>query len=129
MRRNGVNAASVPGMATQQSPRTKPKPSQCTVLFDSFQGILGAARVETAVLANQRAKQELVGSQHKPDRMLGNHPRNLYQWASSERRSVSLSVSVAGRRHSTTTSIACNSLCIVRKLSRITRLIRFRATA
>ena len=64
-------AARIPGMATQDPTSAQVGASERTVQANAFRGVLGTGRVEAAVRAEQRRKEQLIQpdqeQQHRPD--------------------------------------------------------------
>ena len=116
-------------MTAQQPLEPEPGAAQHAMLFHRLDRILRTARIEAAMLPEQRAEKQLVGPQQQPDQTSCSHRQMRFQCASNEARSDGLSALVAARRHNTTTSTSGKRSRTCRKLSRITRLIRLRATA
>lgn len=124
-----IDATGMPRVAPQQAAQGEPRTARSTMGFDGLDRIVRAARVEAAVRAEEGAQDELIAAQHEADQTAEDHRGNRFQCAVREARRCALSAAIAARRQSTTTSTAGNDGRAARKLSRITRLSRLRATA
>jgi hypothetical protein len=64
---NGIKAAGMPRMASEQSPQTHVAPLQESVSVDRFEGVLRAAGIEAAMASEKWADQQLVRTDDQSD--------------------------------------------------------------
>jgi hypothetical protein len=123
-----IEPARVPRVTSQESLQRQLHPGQRPVLADSCGCVVGASRMKTAVVARQRAQNQLISfDQNQED---GAHrSRILFQWPARLHRISSLLRAAIPGFAMTTMSAAAIDFWFKRKDSLTSRLTRFLDTA
>ena len=92
----------MPGVAFGEAAEGEPQATHRAMNLDGLGGVVGAAWVETAMVAEQWAEQVLVNSDQSDEERAHRRSPMRFQWAESEVVSVVLGADGAGPRHVTT---------------------------
>lgn len=71
--RHWIDTPRMPGMAAEQSSNPEPATAQHPMMLHGLNGVLGAGRVEAAMIAEYRAHEQLIGSNCPAHKTVGNH--------------------------------------------------------
>src|SRR5579864_9341199 len=73
--RHGIVAARMPRMAAADASHREPRAARCAMALDGFACVIRATRIETAIRAEQRAKQVLVGGERREQQSSHRYPQ------------------------------------------------------
>lgn len=126
---HGIDTTRVPGVTATKPAYGQNQATPAAISLEGSHCVTRTTRIETAMLTDPGTENILVCADHQDED--GTHGRRLsrFQCCSSSVRSTWAVLAAAVLRASITMSQLPNSVCRQRKLSRIIRLIRFRATA
>lgn len=117
----------MPGMATTQARHGQSRATQGAMLFQRLHRILGTRRIKPAIAPEPRTEQVPVHAYQGDEEFCHREIRDHIA-ARSPNRSLFILFATPGLANTTTSTAASWAWCC-RKLSRTTRLTRFRSTA